>query len=190
MVTFQALPKLWSAPTTMRSSRKQCGRLMASRLRFGTQSAVSRGSQPTRQSQLRQEQNAPPAVLATMTAGRFSASALLGLAHCFCAGEGPKDRPNRETHQRPNAPLSGTRTAGLCPDTHVVQLVGGAGRAKCSRGSKQSCTEHDPSADSRGAEARTPVEADDTAPSIAPCPPLAASRRLGSSRSTTMRASS
>jgi len=67
MVTFQAFPRLWSASTTKRSSRRQCERLMASRLRFGTQSAVSRGSQPTRQSQLRQEQNAPPAVLAIMT---------------------------------------------------------------------------------------------------------------------------
>ncbi len=68
----QALPKLWSAPTTKKSSRRQCGRLMASRLRFGTQRVVSRGSQPTRQSQLRLEQNAPPAVLATMTAASIT----------------------------------------------------------------------------------------------------------------------
>jgi hypothetical protein len=52
----------------------------------------------------------PPAVLATMTAapimsaGRFSASALLGLAHCFCAGKGNERRGSGQALRKRIAP--------------------------------------------------------------------------------------
>ena len=51
------------------------------------------------------------------------------------------------------------RAAGLCSCPHVVQSIGGTGRAKCGQDSGNRRTEDDPSSDKRSAEARTWLEA-------------------------------
>jgi hypothetical protein len=76
----------------------------------------------------------------------------------------PRRRPAQsrgQVSQRPG------RAAGLCQRIHVVQLIGGPGRERSGRGSRGSRTKDDPRADSRSAEARTRVEADYAAVSIA-----------------------
>src|SRR5258708_15014740 len=49
--------------------------------------------------------------------------------------------------------------AGLCSCLHVVQSIGGPGRAKSGQDPRNGRTEDDPSSDKRSAEARTRLEA-------------------------------
>src|SRR4030081_3683226 len=75
-------------------------------------------------------------------------------------GKNISHQPRASPNSTPLTSRSEFPTMTLCPRPHVVQLVGGTGRAKSGKGPRHGRTEDDPSADSRSAEAFTRVEAD------------------------------